>query len=113
MLPFFAASQVTIPDEAARWYLERHEMVKFLEQENKTLREILINTEKKVTIQQGIIDLHESDQTEYFQLIHALRARVIDNESLLAEYKKELKKEKRKKRRLLLLIPLTIAGFLT
>ncbi len=98
LFPFFASAQVEISPDVARFFLERHEQVKLLEQETRLLRASLINLERQVQIKDGIISTYESDQTQYMKLVELMRTQINENELYIEQLRKEIKREKRRKR---------------
>lgn len=89
-------AQVQIPDSVARFFLERHEIAKYLEKENEIIKQGLATLEKTIKGKDFIIKTYEEDAKTYSDIILLEREKTSVCEQYKAEAEKELKKQRRK-----------------
>lgn len=81
---FYAYSQVSLPNDVARFFLEQHDKVKLLETQVK-IKESIINKKDSIIVQQGIIiDSYKGDSLKYEQML-------LNKDSIITNKDKQVK----------------------
>jgi len=92
---FCAYSQtVTIPVEAAKWYLEQADRVPLLEAQVDIKDQAIKNFEHRLKVHQALLKTYEEDNQTYREIIAANNGRI----DLLEKDKEVLKKEVKRQR---------------
>lgn len=89
-----AQSTVTLPENTARFYLERHFRASILDSQIDIKKQIIVNLERQLSVKNSIIDSYERDKKLYRSLLS-----VKDNQQkVLQQDIKTLRKEARKQK---------------
>lgn len=95
VIPFFAPCQsVTIPAEAARYFLERDDLARVLAEKDSLNKQIISNLELKITGQSSIIQTYKNDSVTYKNVIANKDIELNLTESEKKILKKEIRKQK-------------------
>lgn len=95
---FCANSQtVTIPSDAAKWYLEQADIAVLLTQQVNIKNEAIANFEQRLKTQQAVLKTYEQDNQDYREIIAVKNGRITILENSLELSKKEIKKQRTQK----------------
>jgi len=98
---FFAtasgAQTVTIPDDAARWFLEQNEKRKVLEDRVVNLKADITLLEQMVTADSAIIKTYVNDSTTHSKQLLLKNKELEITNNAIEDLNKEVKKQKRQK----------------
>ena len=95
---FCANSQtVTIPTEAAKWYLEQADLAELLQSQVKTKEELVANLEARIKEQKQIILTYQNDHDYYAGIISVKNDKIALLEDEVDLTKKEVKRQRTQK----------------
>lgn len=97
VVTFCAQSQVTVPDNVARFYLEQNEKVKVYERLVMTKDSRIALLERKIITQGLIIKTYESDSTTFRGIINTNGELLAFKDKQLVIANKEIRRQKRQK----------------
>ncbi len=92
-----AYSQVTIPDQVARFYLEQNEKVKLYEKQVVIKDELIDNLNQQIGTKNIIINTFKNDSVSYQGLIKTYKHQIAFKEREIELKDKEIKKAKRQR----------------
>ncbi len=97
VITFCAQSQVTIPDEIARFYLEQNEKAKLYEKQIVIKDEMISNQKQQLDTKDVIIETFKNDAMSYQGLIKTYKDRLNLRDKEIVIKDKEIKKAKRQR----------------
>lgn len=107
-LPFFALSQVTLPDDVARFYLDRHFFAKNLEERNKLLTLLAESQDKTINKQDSLIQNYATSEAVHTLLDNNLRLQVEAGDKEIRSLHKKLRQQ-----RILMIVGIVIFTLIT
>ena len=94
LFPFFALSQVTLPDDVARFYLDRHFLAKNLEERNKLITLLTESQEKTINKQDSLIQNYATSEAVHSLLDNNLRLQNEENDKEIRSLHKKLRQQR-------------------
>jgi hypothetical protein len=96
---FFASdAQVTLPDNVARFYLERHFIAKKQQEQLDIRQRVIDNLNEQLGVKDSIIVSHTLDQESYLNIIRTKEQQLTEAEALAKEKDKIIKKHRTQKK---------------